>query len=189
MLQISSSFPTREADGFSYFGWKCGDVELTKRAFKYDVRCFGGIFDLPTLIRYFTTLTYLVKSDAAWPTYLKIRHHMWMLPKFNSYFRETQIDPKWKETFVLSCRRPRTLPPSITTWSKASCHPLSRLCLPILLVMCAGKSFSTLGTTCWKQAASFHQELPFMPSMGKSSQIMAGTNNQLFITIAKGTED
>ena len=72
-------------------------------------------------------------------------------------------------------------------WSIASCHPLSRLCLPILLVMCAGKSFSTLGTTCWKQAASFHQELPFMLSMGKSSQIMAGTNNQLFITISKGT--
>ena len=24
-------------------------------AFTYDVRCFGGIFDLPTLIRYFTT--------------------------------------------------------------------------------------------------------------------------------------
>ena len=108
------------------------------------------------------------------------------LTKFNSCFRETQIDPKWRETFVLSCHRPRTLPPSITTWSKASCHPLSRLCLPILLVMCAGKSFSTLGTTCWKQAASFHQELPFMLSMGKSSQIMAGTNNQLFITIAKG---
>ena len=106
------------------------------------------------------------------------------LTKFNSCFRETQIDPKWRETFVLSCHRPRTLPPSITTWSKASCHPLSRLCLPILLVMCAGKSFSTLGTTCWKQAASFHQELPFMLSMGKSSQIMAGTNNQLFITIA-----
>ena len=99
------------------------------------------------------------------------------LTKFNSYFRETQIDLKWRETFVLSCRRPRTLPPSITTWSKASCHPLSHLCLPILLVMCAGKSFSTLGTTCWKQAASFHQELPFMLSMGKSSQIMAGTNN------------
>ena len=109
------------------------------------------------------------------------------LTKFNSYFRETQIDLRWRETFVLSCHRPRTLPPSITTWSKASCHPLSRLCLPILLVMCAGKSFSTLGTTCWKQAASFHQELPFMLSMGKSSQIMAGTNNQLFITIAKGT--
>ena len=109
------------------------------------------------------------------------------LTKFNSCFRETQIDLKWRETFVLSCHRPRTLPPSITTWSKASCHPLSRLCLPILLVMCAGKSFSTLGTTCWKQAASFHQELPFMLSMGKSSQIMAGTNNQLFITIAKGT--
>ena len=84
---------------------------------------------------------------------------------------------------MLSFHRPRTLPPSITTWSKASCHPLSRLCLPILLAMCAGKSFSTLGTTCWKQAASFHQELPFMLSMGKSSQIMAGTNNQLFIVI------
>ena len=31
---------------------------------------------LPTLIRYFTTQTYLVKSDAAWPTYLKIWRHI-----------------------------------------------------------------------------------------------------------------
>ena len=98
------------------------------------------------------------------------------LTKFNSYFRETQIDLKWRETFVLSCHRPRTLPPSITTWSKASCHPLSRLCLPILLVMCAGKSFSTLGTTCWIQAARFHLELLFTPSMGKSYLTMAGTS-------------
>ena len=34
---------------------------------------------LPTLIRYFTTQAYLVKSDAAWPTYLKIWRHMGML--------------------------------------------------------------------------------------------------------------
>ena len=31
------------------------DLTFTKGAFTYDVRCFGGIFDLPTLIRYFTT--------------------------------------------------------------------------------------------------------------------------------------
>ena len=35
---------------------------LNLGAFTYDVRCFGGIFDLPTLIRYFATL---VKSDDA----------------------------------------------------------------------------------------------------------------------------
>ena len=40
------------------------------RAFTYDVRCFGGIFDLPTLIRYYTTYIYEVKSDVSWPTYL-----------------------------------------------------------------------------------------------------------------------
>ena len=27
---------------------------MAKEAFTYDVRCFGGIFDLPTLIGYFT---------------------------------------------------------------------------------------------------------------------------------------
>ena len=27
---------------------------MAKGAFTYDVRCFGGTFDLPTLIRYFT---------------------------------------------------------------------------------------------------------------------------------------
>ena len=47
---------------------------MAKEAFTYDVRCFGGIFDLPTLI-YITTYyikAYVVKSDAAWPTYLPI---------------------------------------------------------------------------------------------------------------------
>ena len=34
---------------------------------------------LHTLIRYFTTHAYLVKSDAAWPTYIKIWRHMGML--------------------------------------------------------------------------------------------------------------
>ena len=29
----------------------------TKGAFTYDVRCFGGIFDLPILIRYFTEVS------------------------------------------------------------------------------------------------------------------------------------
>ena len=40
-------------------------MKYIKGAFTYDVRCFGGIFDLPTLIRCFTTYAYLVKSDAA----------------------------------------------------------------------------------------------------------------------------
>jgi hypothetical protein len=37
---------------------------LSKGAFTYDIGWFWGIFDLPTLIRYFTTKAYLVKSDA-----------------------------------------------------------------------------------------------------------------------------
>ena len=41
------------------------DGKDTYRAFTYDVRCFGGIFELPTLIRYFNTKAYLVKSDSA----------------------------------------------------------------------------------------------------------------------------
>ena len=47
-------------------------VKMSMGAFTYDVRCFGGICDLPTstLIRYFTTFSLLVKSDAGWPTYL-----------------------------------------------------------------------------------------------------------------------
>ena len=40
----------------------------------YDVRCFGF---LDTLLH---KPLYIVKSDAAWPTYLKIWRHMWMLP-------------------------------------------------------------------------------------------------------------
>ena len=35
------------------FPGMCLKIDLG--AFTYDVRCFGGIFDLPTLIRYFTT--------------------------------------------------------------------------------------------------------------------------------------
>ena len=34
-------------------------------AFTYNVRCFWGIYDLPTVVRYFTTLAYLVKSHLA----------------------------------------------------------------------------------------------------------------------------
>ena len=51
-----------------------------------------GIFltFLPTLIKYFTTYAHLVKSDAksdaAWPTYLKIWRHMWML-----FFRKSYL--------------------------------------------------------------------------------------------------
>ena len=93
---------------------------------------------------------------------------------YSFLFRGTQTDPTWRETFAPSCHLPRTRPRSITTWPKASCRPRFPLCLPILLVICEGKSFLTLGTTCWKQAASFHQGLLFMPSTEKSSPVMAG---------------
>ena len=44
---------------------------MAKGAFTYDVRCFGGTFDLPTLIRYFTYYISLCnKIDVTWPTYL-----------------------------------------------------------------------------------------------------------------------
>ena len=48
-----------------------------KGAFTYNVRCFAGIFDLPTLIRYFTTYLSLF-SRIRWSltylpsTYLRI---------------------------------------------------------------------------------------------------------------------
>ena len=42
---------------------------------------FWGMFDLPTLIRYFTTYPYLVKSDEDWPTYL----------------------PSWKSNVICEC--------------------------------------------------------------------------------------
>ena len=49
---------------------------------------FLGIFDLPTLIRYFTTNVYLVKTDAAWITYL---------PKnLTSYLNATLFHFQWK---------------------------------------------------------------------------------------------
>ena len=40
------------------FHWTLAIVKgkLGKRVFRYNVRCFLGIFDLPTLIRCFTTL-------------------------------------------------------------------------------------------------------------------------------------
>ena len=44
-------------------------VPSTKGAFTYDVRCFWGIFDLPTYPNQ-KLYYYLVKSDAAGPTYL-----------------------------------------------------------------------------------------------------------------------
>ena len=39
-------------------------------AFTYDVRCFGGIFDLPTLIRYFTKYISLFSKIRRSLTYL-----------------------------------------------------------------------------------------------------------------------
>ena len=55
-----------------------------KGAFTYDVRCFGGIFDLPTFpnqILYYISLFSKIRWSLIYlPTYLKIWRHIWMLP-------------------------------------------------------------------------------------------------------------
>ena len=45
------------------------NIRIGKGAFTYDVRCFWGIFDLPTYPNQILYFTYIVKSDTAWPTY------------------------------------------------------------------------------------------------------------------------
>ena len=50
-------------------------------AFTYDVRCFFCIFDLPTIIKYFTT-SYVVKSDAAWRRSVNFKMSFWCLHIF-----------------------------------------------------------------------------------------------------------
>ena len=54
---------------FSKKARKIDKIFTVNLTFTYEVRCFGGILYLPTLIRYFTTI-YLVKSGTAYPTYL-----------------------------------------------------------------------------------------------------------------------